>query len=70
MSKRSTARAAVKNARRARKNGPKRWMAGKPMMKAGSGGTDKTGSVKRSMVYYSDAPAEIIRGIPNRQWHK
>lgn len=59
----AAARQAVKNGRRARKR--KRtpnWLKGKPVMKTGMGGTDKSGSVKRSMVYYSQANAEKLRG--------
>jgi hypothetical protein len=61
----SRARQAVKNARRRRRHGTKPWMAGKPMMKQGNGGTDKSGTVKPSRVYRSQANAEISRGHPH-----
>jgi hypothetical protein len=56
---RAYAHQAVKNYRRAKRKGGKvkPWMRGEPMMKFGAGGTDKSGSRKRSMVYYSDRPA-------------
>jgi len=68
---RAAARQAVKNYRRALRKGevshgpggpvakPRtpHWMRGQPMMKHGAGGTDKSGSRKRSIVYYSDKPA-------------
>lgn len=68
---RAAARQAVKNWRRAIRKGTvthgpggpkvqprtKRWMRDKPMMKTGNGGTDKSGSRKKSIVYYSDKPA-------------
>lgn len=54
---RAHAHAAVKNYRRLKRHGAKPWMRDKPMMKRGAGGTDKTGSRKRSIVYYSDKPA-------------
>jgi hypothetical protein len=57
---RAAARQAVKNARRRARKGMKPWMRGKPMMKTGMGGTDKshwTGRTKRAGVYYSDKPA-------------
>jgi hypothetical protein len=63
--KRATARQAVKNARRIKKHGRKRWMEGKPVLKQGSGGTDKSGTVKPSPTYRSQASAEIMRGHPN-----
>lgn len=54
---RSYAHQAVKNLRRSRRHGVKPWMKGQPMMKFGAGGTDKSGSRKRSIVFYSDRPA-------------
>lgn len=63
--KRSVARQRVKNLRRAKRSGTKKWMAGKPMLKVGMGGTDKSGTVKPSYVYYSQASAESLRGKPN-----
>jgi hypothetical protein len=39
---RAAARAAVKNGRRLKRHGRKPWMADKPVMKKGTGGTDKT----------------------------
>lgn len=61
---RADARAAVKNGRRLRKRKGRKpkWMIGAPVMKTGNGGTDKSGSQKRSMTYYSQANAEKIRG--------
>lgn len=53
----SAARQAVKNGRRVKRHGRKPWMSGEPVMKIGNGGTDKSGSRKRSIVYYSDKPA-------------
>jgi|KBSMisStaDraftv2_1062788.scaffolds.fasta_scaffold5560302_1 hypothetical protein len=65
--KRASARAAVKNGRRIRRHGRKPWMAGQPVMKQGMGGTDKSGTVKPSKVYYSQATAERLRGHPS-EW--
>jgi hypothetical protein len=62
---RSVARQAVKNKRRLKRHGSKRWLKGKPVLKDGMGGTDKSGTVKPSKVYYSQASAEINRGKPN-----
>lgn len=56
----------TQNARRLRRHGAKAWLRSKPMMKTGMGGTDKSGTVKPSLMYYSQASAEITRGYPNR----
>ena len=56
VSKRAAKRQAVKEARRLRKR------TGKPVFPKGH---DKSGSKKRSIVYYSDASAELLRGHPN-----
>lgn len=64
---RSASRQGIKNARRARRHGMKRWMRDKPMHKRGMGGTDKSGTVKPSKVYYSQANAERLRGHPS-EW--
>lgn len=64
---RADARASVKNGRRLRKRkgkGRPNWMVGQPVMKTGSGGTDKSGTVKPSKTYYSQANAEKNRGRP------
>lgn len=61
---RDVARQAVKNARRIRRHGRKPWMDGKPVLKTGSGGTDKSGTIKPSKTYYSQANAEKWRGTP------
>lgn len=62
----SAARRAVKDARRIqrRKGRKPSWMDGergaeaeKLRRRSGNGGTDKSGSKKRSIVYYSDKPA-------------
>ena len=63
---RAKARAAVKNSRRRRRHGYKPWMDGKPMMKTGNGGTDKSGTVKPSPVTYTQQSACILRGKPHR----
>jgi hypothetical protein len=39
-------------------------MQGKPVLKTGMGGTDKSGTVKPSKTYYSQANAEKWRGTP------
>ena len=63
---RASARQAVKNGRRLKKRGKRpAWMAGQPVMKQGMGGTDKSGTVKPSKTYYSNANAERIRGHPS-----
>jgi hypothetical protein len=61
---RSAARQAVKTARRIKRKGRRRWMQGDDLAEAsklltysGNGGTDKSGSKKKSIVYYSDKPA-------------
>jgi hypothetical protein len=68
---RSAARQAVKDARRIRRNGGRKpaWMRGeraaeaqKLVTKHGNGGTDKSGTVKPSKVYRSQANAERMRG--------
>ncbi len=61
---RAAARQRVKNLRRAKRHGTKPWMTGKPMLKTGMGGTDKSGTVKPSRTYYSQGSAEIMRGRP------
>lgn len=53
----AAARAAVKNGRRAKRHGRKAWMADKPVMKRGAGGTDKGGKNNGRAVTYSDRPA-------------
>lgn len=62
----ATARQAVKAARRAarRKGRMPNWVEGdvrsaaaKLITRTGNGGTDKSGSKKRSIVYYSDKDA-------------
>ena len=62
---RSAARQAVKNGRRLKRHGKKPWMKGQPTMKQGMGGTDKSGTVKPSKTYYSQATAERLRGHPS-----
>jgi hypothetical protein len=64
---RAAARQAVKTARRLQrksKSGRKSWITGearaeaqKLISRSGNGGTDKSGSKKKSPTYYSDAPA-------------
>lgn len=53
----ASARAAVKNGRRLKRQGRKPWMAGKPVMKQGAGGTDKGGKNHGRAPYYSQKPA-------------
>lgn len=61
VSKRAAKRQAIKEARRTKRKLPptKRGSVANPR------GHDKAGSKKRSMVYYSDASAELLRGKPN-----
>lgn len=54
---RALARQAVKNGRRLKRHGRKPWMAGKPVMKQGGGGTDKGGKNAGRAPTYSDRPA-------------
>lgn len=56
VSKRAAKRQAVKEARRLARR------TGKPVFPKGH---DKSGSKKRSVVYYSDASAELLRGKPH-----
>jgi hypothetical protein len=60
----AAARQAVKTARRMRRKGKRSWITGQQradaaqlLQHSGNGGTDKSGSKKRSIVYYSDRPA-------------
>lgn len=53
----ASARAAVKNGKRMKRHGRKPWMADKPVMKKGAGGTDKGGKNAGRAPYYSDKPA-------------
>lgn len=53
------ARQAVKNGRRMKRKGRKKWMADKPVMKKGTGGTDKTAMRNNGRPpRYDDAPAK------------
>lgn len=63
-SKKRSARAAVKNGKRLKRHGRKPWMAGQPVMKQGMGGTDKGGKNNGRSVYYSQANAERLPGVP------
>jgi len=57
----AAARQKVKNGRRLRRpkkgRGKLSWLRGKAVLREGGGGTDKSGSRKRSLVYYSQKPA-------------
>lgn len=57
MPKSPTARQAVKNGRRRKRHGSKPWMAGKPVMKQGTGGTDKGGKNYGRAPTYRQDPA-------------
>ena len=59
----SKARQAVRNGRRRKRHGSKAWMADRPVMKTGNGGTDHSG--RWSKNYRSQASAEIFRGTPH-----
>lgn len=58
--KREATKAARRKRRRSKKSGFELCSIGTPR------GHDKSGSKKRSLVYYSDASAELLRGKPHK----